>query len=115
MIDANKRLEALRSEVEAAIEPAEAALRELEKCLRQPLKPETLQEVSALLGRLKRRIAILRTLARALSDTASYVDVLLLDGFPELPVSDDAAAAEDLDETFARLSRSRDLITSLPL
>ena len=113
MIDANKRLEALRSEVEAAIEPTEAALRELEKCLQQPLKPETLQEVSALLGRLKRRIAILRTLSRALSDTASYVDALLLDGFPELPASDDAAAAENLDETFARLSRFRDLIASL--
>ena len=113
MIDANNRLEALRSAAEAAIEPTEATLRELEKCLQQPLKPETLQEVSALLGRFKRRISILKTLARALSDTASYVDALLLDGFPELPVSDDAAAAENLDETFARLSRSRDLIASL--
>ena len=112
MIDANK-LEALRSEAEAAIEPTEAAWRELEKCLRQPLKPETLQEVSVLLGRLKRRIAILRTLSRALLDTASYVDTLLLDGFPGLPASDDAAAAADLDETFARLSRSRNLIALL--
>ena len=65
----------LRSEAEAAIEPTEAAWRELEKCQRQPLKPATLHEVSELLGRLRRRIGILKTLSRALFDTAGYVDV----------------------------------------
>ena len=113
MIDANNRLEALRSAAEEAIEPTEATLRELEKCLQQPLKPETLQEIGVLAARVKRRLGILQVIARALRELDGYFDTLLQDGFPALPTSDDAAAAEDLDETFARLSRSRDLIASL--
>jgi hypothetical protein len=93
MIDAAK--------VEAAIASTEAALRELEQCLRLPLKPETVAEVKRLIERCQRRIEILRSNARSLSVAAANIEALLLDGYPELPTSDDTAAAADLDSTLA--------------
>lgn len=103
-----KHLDSMLAEVQA--EPAEGALRDLETYAQWVrLKPETLEAVEGLIARYRRRNSIVHTLARALADTAAIIDVLLEDGYPSLPVGDvPAAAARDMDESFAILSRGRE-------
>lgn len=97
---------ALLAEVTAAIDPAEDVLRGLQKYLLLPLKPETASEVQALLERYERRNSLVRTLARALSDTIGYIHVVLED--PDLTVSEvPLEVSNDLDEHLALMTCGR--------
>lgn len=92
----------LIQETHTATELVLAITEGLENYARLDLRPGTLKEVQSLLDDYRRRLNILHTTVRALSDTKGIVETLLTDGDPALPVTNVEHVKEYIEKNIRR-------------